>query len=90
MEHAGEHTLMVEFLSRENRWRVRDAVDSGEASPSMLMALKNYITTSEYNNRGGVGHCGWMLERGLPSLKEEGPNIVQAIISVYSGQPSEN
>jgi hypothetical protein len=81
---AMTHAVLVEYMEREGQWRVRDACDSGEMNLSMLMAFRDYIAKSQRANRSGVGHCGWMLERGLPSLREKHPRIIEHIMSIYN------
>jgi hypothetical protein len=81
----GKHTIMVEY--KEGRahsgWIVRDACDSGEVRSSMLRAIMSYIDRSKVANRSKVGHCGWMIDVGLPALETAKFELVSTMCSTY-------
>jgi len=80
------HSIMVEYTDRDSQWVVRDACDRGNESMSLYQAFLSYITASKRANRSKVGHCGWMINTGLPSLEEGLDKIISTIMTTYYEQ----
>lgn len=81
----GKHTMLAEY--REYRtggtWRVRDACDSGEEQRSLIKAFNSYIDRSTEMNRSRIGHCGWMMDIGLPALDVAKFDLVNTMLAAY-------
>jgi hypothetical protein len=86
----GRHNILVEYKGRDIQWVARDACDRGEESMSLYQALLSYIKVSKEANRSKVGHCGWMIDVGLPSLESGLDNIIKTIMGTYSPKGSVN
>jgi hypothetical protein len=84
--HRMQHTILVEYKERTGDWVVRDSCDTGIASMSMLKAFLSYIDVAKRNNSGGMGHCEWMIETGLPRLEECLDKIISNMVAIL-GQP---
>jgi hypothetical protein len=82
---AGTHTIMVEFVKDRGKqgWIARDACDRGEIRSSLIHALISYIDRSKQSNASGVGHCGWMIEVGLPALETAKFELASTMCSAY-------
>jgi len=78
----GRHTILVE-QDVEGFWAARDACDRGEPKGTLSAALCSYIDESSHANRGMVGHCGWMIETGLPSLRRSLDEIVPELMDLH-------
>jgi hypothetical protein len=82
----GKHTILVEYKDRRGEWEVGDVCDRGQGSMSLLKACLSYIDTSKRRNAGGIGHCEWMIEEGLPSLEDGLGKIISEIMVTSSEQ----
>src|SRR5262245_51005955 len=83
--NRGRHSIMIEWLDRQQGWVVRDACGSGVGSPSLLKAIKSYIEISRYANRGKVGFCGTMIDEILPSLEDQLGDLINQVLGLYAG-----
>jgi hypothetical protein len=81
----GKHTIMVEYKAARGKsgWVVRDVCDSGLVRASMLRAFMSYIDVSKESNKSKVGHCGWMIDVGLPALETAKFELVSTMCSAY-------
>jgi hypothetical protein len=77
-----KHSILIEYDQRTAQWQVRDACDRGLPRQSLVTAFATYIDLSRHANASAIGHCGWMLEIGLPSLEECLAEIIREIITL--------
>jgi hypothetical protein len=84
----GKHTMLAEYTEQRGGgvWRVRDACDRGQHERSLIKAFISYIDRSREANRSKVGHCGWMIDVGLPALEKGKFELVNTMLSAYMKQ----
>jgi hypothetical protein len=85
--HPLKHTIMADFDRRSGLWEVRDACDHGSKCASLIQAITSYIDRSKWANRGGQGHCEWMMNLGLPSLEDNLGLIAKQIMDLHRDDP---
>jgi hypothetical protein len=81
----GKHTILAEYTGHRGggTWKVRDVCDQGQSERSLLRAFNSYIDRSREANRSKIGHCGWMIDIGLPALDIAKFDLVNTMLQSY-------
>jgi hypothetical protein len=77
-----KHSILIEW--DDAAWfKVRDACDRSRNCDSLSEALKDFIAKSERANRGAPGHSVWMMEVGLPLMKDDVSGLAMMIMASF-------